>query len=134
MIICWHRNTNGVTQHKLKRVSWADPVQTCSDLDSTDTEDTTSGEEEISRSFNNIMYLQQNKHQETGHRIISPILSTFLRKEKNLVNNLPSRPLNPTQLKVLNFELGYAPTPINDSFQMHIDLFKLIRQLKLRAF
>lgn len=40
--------------------------------------------------------------------------------------------LSDLELKVLNYGLNFVMTPLYNSFQTHIDVYKLVRQLKLR--
>lgn len=48
--------------------------------------------------------------------------------------NLSSHSLTTMERSVLKLGLGFVMTPKYDSFQTRIDLFKLIRQLKLRTY
>lgn len=48
--------------------------------------------------------------------------------------NLSSRNLYKLERQVLNLGLGFVPTPWYNPFRDHIDLYKLIRMLKLKRF
>lgn len=46
--------------------------------------------------------------------------------------NLSSRPLSELEMEVLNKGLGFVPTPTYKPFDTRIDVYKLIRQIKLK--
>lgn len=48
--------------------------------------------------------------------------------------NLSSRTLSQLEIQVLNLGLGFVPAPLYNPFRDHIELFKLIRTLKLKRF
>lgn len=53
---------------------------------------------------------------------------------QNIAVNLPSRAQTAIESKVLNLDLYLVPVPVYDSLQSYIDLFALIRLLKLQVF
>lgn len=48
--------------------------------------------------------------------------------------NLSTRRLSTLEEKVLNLGFGYIPTPKYNAFKTRVNLFKLVKQLKLRSF
>lgn len=50
------------------------------------------------------------------------------------MHNLSSVPLSSQEKKVLGYGLGFVPTPKYNALRTRIDIFRLVRQLNLRAF
>ena len=55
-------------------------------------------------------------------------------KTQNLIFNFSSRQLSQKEVELLNLGLNFVPTPSYRSFKTRVDIYKLIRLLKLRVF
>lgn len=55
-------------------------------------------------------------------------------EKKTLVHNLSSLDLTTQEDKVLGYGLSFVPTPRYNAFKTRVDMFKLVRLLKLRSF
>lgn len=80
--------------------------------------------------------LDQNNPTKKGKRQQKYFFSEgpLSREKETLVVNLSSRILNTAEEAVLSRGLGFVMTPVYKPFNTQIDLFKLIRMIKLRKF
>lgn len=53
-------------------------------------------------------------------------------QEENLVCNLSSHTFDQSEMQILQLGLGFVYTPVYNTFQTWVDIFKLIRNIKLK--